>query len=73
MIDFNTWCISKNLPLPTVAECSRRSGQRPQYPEGYARNQLPPAAFAPYSATSFLDLKNSKSIRERKDAGKTPL
>jgi hypothetical protein len=66
MIDFVTYCDSKGLALPTVDENTKRSGQRPQYPEGYYRNQYPDAAMAPHSATSFLDLKNSKKIRERK-------
>jgi hypothetical protein len=73
MIDFLTWCNAKNLSLPTTSENTHRSGQRPQYPEGYLRSQYPDAALAPSSATSFLDLKNSKKISERKDAGKTPL
>lgn len=66
MTDFITWCNSRNLALPTVAENTKRSGQRPQYPEGYYRNQQPDAAMAPHSATSFLDLKNSKKVSERK-------
>jgi hypothetical protein len=60
MIDFTTWCETKNLPLPTVAENTHRSGQRPQYPDGYVRSQYPDGYFAPTSATSFLDLKNSR-------------
>lgn len=67
--DFVKWCASKNLPLPTMAENTHRSGQRPQYPDGYVRSQYPDAYFAPISATSFLDLKNAKKVKERKDAG----
>ena len=73
MIDFQTWCESKKLPLATIVENIRRGGQRPQYPEGYYRNQYPDAAMATHSATSFLDLKYSRKIRERKGAGTTPL
>jgi hypothetical protein len=76
MFDFINWCKSANLPLPdttTTAENTHRSGIRPQYPDGYVRSQYPDAYFAPTSATAFLDLKNAKKNKDRKDAGNTPL
>lgn len=66
MLDFVNWCQDKKLPLPTTAENTTRSGIRPQYPEGYVRSQYPDAYFAPTSATSFLDLKNSKKVTSKK-------
>lgn len=71
MLDFVNWCSNKNLPLPAeTSENTHRSGIRPQYPDGYVRSQYPDAYFAPTSATAYLDLKNSKSVKMVKDAGK---
>jgi hypothetical protein len=67
--DFVKWCATKNLPLPTTAENTHRSGIRGQYPDGYVRSQYPDAYFAPTSATAYLDLKNAKKVSHRKDAG----
>jgi hypothetical protein len=67
--DFINWCQSKNLPLPAETnENVTRSGIRPQYPDGYVRSQYPDAYFAPTSATTYLDLKNAKKIKHKKDA-----
>lgn len=73
MFDFVNWCQSKKLPLPATEENVTRSGIRPQYPDGYVRSQYPDGYFAPTSATAFLDLKNAKKVKSRKDAGNTPL
>lgn len=77
MIDFIKWCQNKKLPLPTAepatAENTLRSGIRGQYPDAYVRSQYPDAHFAPVSATAFLDLKNAKGVKMKKDAGNTPL
>jgi hypothetical protein len=67
--DFINWCASSKLPLPTTSENTHRSGIRPQYPDGYVRSQYPDAYFAPTSATAYLDLKNAKKNKDRKDAG----
>jgi hypothetical protein len=73
MIDFINWCQTKRLALPATEENTHRSGQRGQYPDGYVRSQYPDAYFAPTSASSYLDLKNAKGIKNVKDAGNTPL
>jgi hypothetical protein len=67
--DFVNWCANKNLPLPATLENTHRSGIRPQYPDGYVRSQYPDGYFAPTSATAYLDLKNAKKIKNKKDAG----
>ena len=59
IMDFITWCQSKNLSVPTTDENTHRSGIRPQYPDGYARSQYPDGYFAPTSATWKLDLANA--------------
>lgn len=72
--DFVNYCRANNLPLPAeVSENTTRSGIRGQYPSGYVRSQYPDAYFAPTSATAFLDLKNAKKVKDRKDAGNSPL
>jgi hypothetical protein len=73
MTDFVNWCQTKKLPLPSTDENTHRSGIRPQYPDGYVRSQYPDAYFTPTSATAFLDLKNAKKVKSKKDAGNTPL
>ena len=71
--DFVKWCNGNNLPLPNVAENTHRAGLSQEYPSGYVRSQYPDAYFAPTVATAYLDLKNAKKVRDRKDAGNTPL
>ena len=74
MLTFVQWCELNKLPLPANAnENATRTGMKPQYPDGYLRSQYPDAYFAPTSATSFLDLKNSKKVKEVKGAGETPV
>ncbi len=73
MINFVDWCQAKNLPLPTTDENTHRAGLSQEYPSGYVRSQYPPAYFAPTVATAYLDLKNAKKVKDRKDAGNTPL
>lgn len=71
--DFVKWCNSNNLPLPSVAENTHRAGLSQEYPSGYVRSQYPDGYFAPTVATAYLDLKNAKKVKDRKDAGNTPL
>ncbi len=71
--DFVNWCSEKKLPLPTTDENTHRSGIRPQYPDGYVRSQYPDAYFAPTLATAYLDLKNAKKIKNKKDVNNSPL
>lgn len=66
VIDFLTWCDSKNVRLPAIEENTHRSGIRGQYPDGYVRSQYPDGYFAPTSATAFLDLKNAGKVKSRK-------
>ncbi len=66
MLNFFKWCETHNRTLPSIAENTKRSGIRGQYPDGYIRNQYPDAYFAPISATAFLDLKNAKGVKTRK-------
>ena len=73
MIDFIKWCQSKKLPLPSTDENTHRAGLSQEYPSGYVRSQYPDAYFAPTVATAYLDLKNAKKVKDRKDVGKTPL
>lgn len=74
MIDFLNWCQGKSLPLPTaVDENTKRAGVSQEYPDGYVRSQYPDGYFPPYVATSYLDLKNAKKVKNVKDAGNTPL
>lgn len=61
MLDFVNWCEENGKPLPTLSENGVRTGIRPYYPDAYKRSQYPDGYFGPYSATAFLDLKNSKS------------
>lgn len=70
---FVKWCEGNSLPLPSVAENTHRAGLSQEYPSGYVRSQYPDAYFAPTVATSYLDLKNAKKVKDRKDAGNTPL
>jgi hypothetical protein len=81
--NFIKWCEDKSLPLPTVDENTKRAGTSQEYPDGYIRSQYcnlgdpekspGPAYFAPISATAYLDLKNAKKVKNKKDAGNTPL
>lgn len=73
MLDFMNWCQTKKLPLPTTEENTKRAGASQEYPDGYVRSQYPDAYFPPIVATSYLDLKNAKKVKHRKDAGNTPL
>lgn len=73
MLDFIQWCEETNKKLPNLAENTHRSGIRPQYPDAYVRSQYPDAYFTPTSATAYLDLKNAKKMKMRKDAGETPV
>lgn len=74
MIDFLNWCQEKKLPLPTtVDENTKRAGVSQEYPDGYVRSQYPDGYFAPIVATAYLDLKNAAKVKNRKDAGNTPL
>lgn len=73
MIDFINWCGTKKLPLPSTDENTHRAGVSQEYPSGYVRNQYPDAYFAPTVATAYLDLKNAKKAKDRKDVGTTPL
>jgi hypothetical protein len=73
MIDFIHWCQSKRLPLPTTDENTHRAGLSQEYPDAYVRSQYPDAYFAPTVATAYLDLKNAKKAKMKKDAGNTPV
>ena len=73
MIDFVNWCNQKSLPLPMTGENTDRAGVSQEYPDGYVRSQYPDAYFAPTNATAYLDLKNAKKVKNKKDAGNTPL
>ena len=73
MLDFVNWCGNKGLPLPATSENTDRAGVSQEYPDGYVRSQYPDAYFAPTVATSYLDLKNAKKVKNKKDAGNTPL
>jgi len=72
MYDFHQWCAANKIELPTN-ESGTRTGVKAQYPDGYVRSQYPDGYFAPTSATAFLDLKNSKSVKSVKDVGETPV
>lgn len=74
IVDFVNFCKANKLPLPAdVSENTHRSGIRPQYPDGYVRSQYPDGYFTPTSATAFLDLKNAKKNKDRKDVVNSPL
>lgn len=68
MLDFIEWCKEHGKEIPDLNENQTRSGIRPQYPDGYVRSQYPDGYFAPTSATTFLDLKNSKKISHKSGA-----
>ncbi len=70
--NFREWCKANKLELP-VDENTKRSGIRPQYPDGYVRSQYPADSyFMPYSATAALDLKNASSIKSKAPSNEAP-
>jgi hypothetical protein len=71
--NFIKWCEDNSLPLPSVAENTKRAGVSQEYPDGYVRSQYPDAYFPPIVATAYLDLKNAKNVKHVKGAGNTPL
>lgn len=73
MQDFINWCKQMKLALPSTSENTHRAGLSQEYPSGYVRSQYPDGYFAPTVATAYLDLKNAKKVKDRKDAGNTPL
>jgi len=72
-MDFITWCQDRGLAIPTVDEQRERTGVRGQYPDGYVRSQYPDGYFAPTTATWKLDLQNAEKVKNKKDAGETPV
>lgn len=73
MLDFIKWCEAKNLELPMLGENNKRTGIRGQYPDGYVRSQYPDGFFPPITASSLIDLKNTKYQKSVKDKGETPV
>lgn len=50
MKTFIQWAKVKNLPLPEIAENTKRAGMSQNYPPNYVRGQYPSNYFTPIAA-----------------------
>lgn len=72
MKTFLKWAEENKLELPDLQENGTRTGVKPQYPDGYTRSQYPDGYFPPTTATAFLDLKNSKNVKDKAPSNDAP-